>query len=186
MNRFEQSIKIFIFVLIVSLMACTSVVSNKDQKPVSAHPLVPPAWPPTHEAKTTLIVVNPYEKPCCGATAPYTVSLHNLFGEKIYENDSLLPVDDFFCLSLNPGRYTIALASGAASHSMNMELRGGDYKFVAADVQLGEPREMLLYPMEKKEAMQYVHRSAHRIAPQGENSGRDAQLAARLECPALK
>lgn len=178
--------QVLFFVFAISLTACTSVVTNKDQKPLASHSLVPSAWPQVEESKTTLVVVNPYEKPCCGATASYTVSLRNLFGEQIYSNDSLLPVDDFFCLTLEPGRYTIVLSSGTASHSMNMELRGGNSKFVAADVHLGEPREMLLYAVEKKEAMQYVHRAAHRIAPASESSMRAEKLTEKLECKILK
>lgn len=178
-----KKIKYLSVLILFVLGACSTVVTNKNEKSVSRHPMIPADWPTTENAdEVILTVVNPYEKRCCGATPRYEVSLTNLFGEKIFKHDDLLPIDDFFCVALKPGRYSIALRSGTASHSMEFEAKAGQHYFVAADVRLVEPREMLLYPMQKTSAMPYVHRAANRIAPIDENAGQSARLQMRLGC----
>ena len=156
--------KLFAFAILLSLSGCgLMTVSNHpgDAETVSYYSI----WPnQPAEGLSQLVVVNPYRLTCCGAAASYRLDIQ---GQGIeYSNDSLRPVDDFFCVDLPPGAYRAEVHMGGEQRtSRQLALTANSVTFLAADVDLRRKRlDADLRPQSQKEALHYINRAmAHRL-----------------------
>lgn len=150
----------------LALAACAFNVNNRD--PSTDPPPMFDSWPGEPPAgMAQLLVVNPYIKDCCGASAGYIVQIA---GEGVdFEYDDLMPTEDFFCANVPPGDYRVTLAFQTSSYAPASELAinvaAGDMRFLAADVDLRRDSYALdLRETDETSALRYVNRSMDRFA----------------------
>lgn len=156
--------KLFAFAILLPLAGCgLMTVSNHpgDAETVSYYQ----AWPnQPADGLAQLVVVNPYRLTCCGAAASYRLDIQ---GKGVdYSNDSLRPVDDFFCVELPPGAYRAEVHMGGEQRaSRPLSLAAGSVTYLAADVDLRRKRlEADLRPLSHDEALHYINRAMeHRL-----------------------
>ncbi len=170
-----------VLLLFFAISGCASY-SNINQLPDNQRGK---AWPRTVPgAKATLVVVNPYKRDCCGASPVYKINVRSQ--DVLYRSRDLLPIEDFFCLNLSPGQYTVSLSfpsKPTEKSSISLSLHNGEVTFIAAEVDLRRRSKGPMgkvYQLGKNNGMFYVTRALDRW--QKQNWSRKL-INKRLSCP---
>jgi len=163
---------------IMFLSGCSPVISNKNTSDNVSKYNQWPGKPLNDYAQ--LIIVNPFIKQCCGASAPYKVYIKNQAINFKYSR--LSPVDDFFCVALPEGEYDVELVLNASKQTQRTNILfkavAGEISCLAADVDLRQKHyNVSLYYVNQQQAMVYVNRALHRISRQKPWRAIDLQLS---------
>lgn len=134
------------------------------------------------------MVVNPYTIRCCGASPTYSIRIAAPGVE--YSNRRLMPVDDFFCVVLEPGDYRIELQLNLRENPINRNMsfaaQAATTSFIAAEVNTLEPEKTQLHAMPERQAMVYVNRALDRVLRPVWDSGESLHGDAARRSPLIR
>lgn len=188
MKQLRNAYKAGGVVLLLLVTACApATLTNKNADP-SRRPLHA-EWPlKPGSDRSMLVVVNSYTVRCCGASPTYSIRITAPGFE--YANDHLIPVDDFFCVVLDPGDYRIELQlklhENPVDRNMPLSAQPGTTRFVAAEVNTVEPEKTQLHVLPERQAMVYVNRALDRILRPVWASGKSLHGNAARRSPLIR